>query len=222
MCYDRRFMALYDEKFNLIREITHIDNQAFIPKSFDMDTHGNVYISLKWINSNADTIVKLNRKLEFLKSFEKNVDKESLGDVCVYDEKLYVCLTNVKRVDIFSLDLEVISKNKLEMHPLQIRIADGIACVMVDFKKTLFYKLPTFEQISSRNMYGPIFAYENSFYVYENDGFSKFDNSGNFVEKQKTRLDMLGYHASGIALMKDSILMCFVKKICKLKLRRVC
>jgi hypothetical protein len=217
-CYDRRYLALYDENFKLIKEIIQIDSQSIIPKGLAADSNGNIYLSLKFIQSNVDTILKLNGKFEVLKKLEKNPDKDEYRDLCIYEYKIYACLTDTKRIDVFSLDLKLISKNSLEIHPLQIRTMNGIACVMVDFKSTHFYRLPSFELISTRNIFGPILAYDNFFYVYENDGFNVFDNTGNHIDKIKTQYEMLGYHGSGLTFMKNSLLICMVKKVCKINL----
>jgi hypothetical protein len=139
--------------------------------------------------------------------------------LCVHDNKLIACIQYLQRVDMFSLDLELISKVDVNFAPIQMSLIGNVACVSEELGSivTSFYKMPDFEPISTHNIAGPVLAHNNFFYVYQNEDFSLFDSHGNFIERKKTNY-VKRNDAAGMVIANNQILICLKRSILKLKL----
>jgi hypothetical protein len=165
-----------------------------------------------WFNK---SINKLSSGFELAKVYKEPND-EQYRNICIYKDKLYATVAN--RIDVMSLDLELISSHVLEGRPYLIRIADDTACVILckndETDITCFYSLPKFDLITSMVLYGSIVVHDGMFYIYDSDsGFYAFDQNGELVDHKAT---VYGGPA-GMSLIRNQFLIYLPEGLCKLK-----
>ncbi len=139
--------------------------------------------------------------------------------------RLYACYYQSRTVDVFNLDLELVSTHVLDFTTWQIRVMEDRACVYVEdangVLKTAFYKLPSFDLISEFARYGPILAHRGIFYVYHwgDTGFTAFDKNGAVIDTKQTKYaGCLKYANVGMRIVQNKLMICMEKQICKIQI----
>jgi hypothetical protein len=222
--FDDKILGLHDSNFKLIRKISEIwhDSTPWLiydniqHTGLDNSANGDVYIKVnKCVN-------KLNKDFVVVKSSPQR--DTHIRDIHVHKDRLYACYDNSRTVDVFNLDLELVSTHVLDFTPIQIRVMEAKACVNVadanGVSKTAFYKLPSFELISEFTKFGPILAHRGIFYVYHNNaGFTAFDKNGAVIDtKQTNYVGRLKYWNVGMSIVQNKLMICMKKQICKIQI----
>ncbi len=210
-------LSLYSRDFNLIQKMHQISGYKYstiAPRALACCDYGNIFI-----NAENFTIVKLSPNLEFSKSTQQSDDR-FYTDICIYENKIYACVLDLKRVDVLSLDLEIISSHYLEHEPNRIRISNATACVLVKtngkLQKTCFYRLPSFELVRMYDKCHLILSHNHQFFTLDNDFLKSFNENGRLVDQKHTNY---GY-ANGISIIGDKMFICLHGK--KVRMIRIC
>ncbi len=222
-------LFLYDSDFKFIKNV----HCAIPPSGIACDREGNIYVSvrhsLKKFDSELNEIGHVNM-----------FNGHAYSDIFIDNNRIYACKENVKQLAIFTLDFNLIIESlRLTCTPVQIKIANNTACLLGKVTGTFkmyFYKILSnsrFQFIIKHDAWGPPLAYQNMFYVYENTGFSVFNDKGEFVERQKKKFGSISEtfntkhqnntkthnnsFKSGIGLAKNKLLICLqdAKQLCK-------
>jgi hypothetical protein len=196
-------LSLYDPSFKFIKKST--DWHIRCPAAIATDTDGNIYVAQNCIN-------KLDIDLGFIKQsdYDQFHTCGVYSDMCFYDGLLYACKIERKRIEVYSLDLVLVTdKIRICSNPAQIQMSNNVACILSKGKdaqnKTCFYRKLSnaqFQLIIKYDTWGPILAHENRFYVYENTGFSVYDTRGMLVDKQRKKF---GYVSKSMKNHKTNI-----------------
>jgi hypothetical protein len=212
--YRDNIMGLYDNDFNLIRKITKINNEPFQSDGLAKDNNGNLFI----VNDLKKTVDLLDSELRYIRSIHQPYDGY-YSDIFAHENRLYACVPALKRIDIITCGLETISEIRLDIVPYQLKILNQVACVLVNYSKIYFYNISKFELISKFDGCGSILAYNDLFYVYQDDGFSLFDPSGNFIGKKSTYYGRTKQICADISVINRKLIICLDQKICKIYLK---
>jgi hypothetical protein len=212
---DKNFLALHDMNFNLICELDKINNEPIRPFRIAADKDENVYVT----NDANNTLYKLDSNLKYIKSTDNHDIHYS--DIFIHGDKLYACARSIKRIDVMTLDFELVSSSYLEHVPLQIRIINNTACVQAKLDgayRTCFYQLPSFRLTFVYDRRGPLLAHDKHFYVYENGAFVVFDQSGRFLVEKEAKLGQAAFCDVGLNFTNNELYMCMIdNKLCKIK-----
>ncbi len=216
-CIKNQFFALHDSNLKFIRKIKKIDGVRIKPYGLAQSTEGNLFISSSNFRS---TIYKLDCKFQVIK-FQIAKNKQ-FGYIHVYGDLLYACLTNQKQINVFNLDLELVSAHQLEYHPLQIKVTKDRACVLtVDAKKirrTYFYKLPSFEVVSKINEHGALLVHQDKFYIYgtQNNIHTAYDKNGDIIDRKLNEKfsKIKKYPVRVWDIIGNKLFFCIDKQIC--------
>ncbi len=127
----------------------------------------------------------------------KEPNNTQYDGIDVYKARLYACLRKQKRVDVFNMDLELVSTHQLKEIPFKIKLTTDWACIQIldtdGVRKTGFYKLSSFELISVNNKHGPTTAHCDIFCIYEVNSLSLFDKDGNVVDETETDYEKIKF-----------------------------
>ncbi len=207
--FDTKLVSVYDFNYNLVRKIDRINGEPCKP--WGMTCHletGYVYIS-NYLNN---TIYQLDADLNFVSSL-KHPNSEFYGDLCIYEDNLYACIRSSNKIEIISLNLMPIKSHYVDFTPYQIRIQDGIACVLHPNNKTYFYELPLFKLVNKYDQIGPILAYKHHFYIYDiNECLNGFNKSCDHVEKFEANYGKTKYVNDEMAVIHNKLVICLNDK----------
>jgi hypothetical protein len=202
-----KVISEYNDDFTLIRTIKTLqaNGNTMAPRGLVGCTYRNLFA----INTDNYTIVKFNENLELIKSTRQS-DENFYNDLCIANDKIYACVLDRNRIDILTLDLEMIASHYLHDEPNRIRIINNCACVLVKGpgkknQKLCFFQLPTFELI--RTYCEPcrlILAHDGLFYVLDNDYLKSYDKNGKLLCQKNTNY---GY-ANGISIIHNKLYFC--------------
>lgn len=134
VCWDS--LLIVDKTFKIIDRITKINDMGFQSYSVSCNGIDRIYIS-DWAH---DRIVMTDYSFNFIKSTIAN----SPYGISFYDNHLYVCEPENKRIIKLDSDLQEISSYTLNDKPWQIKIINNIACVKHQNTSIRFYNLENF------------------------------------------------------------------------------
>jgi hypothetical protein len=185
--YYDNVLGVYDAEFKLIRKKDKIFGQQLIqPAGLVCHTDGSVFMTNSGLFKSDDTLNKLDGNLQLIKTFKHPHTTERYGDLCIYENKLFVCST--KSIDVFTLDLMPIISYMFEHEPILLRIMNNVACVSVaisdEKRQNCFFRLPSFELIAKHEQtgsIGSILAHDNLFYIVTGGAYSVYSQHGKLI-----------------------------------------
>ena len=139
-------LTLFDQNLNLMRTIEKFDDVAFSPSRIACDDIDRIYI----IDHSIYQVLMLDLNLKKVKgvgSKGNNVEQFDLPNgIAYFSNKIYVCDTNNKRLQILTSDLEFKNSIPLEYQPWLIKISkESTACISrYDKGGIFFYDLEKF------------------------------------------------------------------------------
>jgi hypothetical protein len=217
---DDQFLALYDSELNLIRKIDLINSQGIQPMGPTSGADGNIFVT----NCIGSCIYKLNSEFKMIKSYEAPNKITTYEGIQLWEDQLYVCLSGPKRIEIFDLDLNLVSKHAVHGQPFRIKLTKDRACVLVKENgkvKTCFYKLPAFDFISNNVERGlMLLAHREFFYEYNGETITAFSKNGELIDEKKTNWvnkSYIRHFNQNLNVIDGHLYLCLDKQLCKIK-----
>ncbi len=130
-------LCIYDENFNLIENITTINNSNIEPLSVATNNIDRIYICD--INGNPRILMT---DLEF-KFMSQHYDEDNIYElffnIVFHNEFLYACNFGERCIVKFDSDLKLHTKYNMEIEPEQIAIINNLACIIPYRDNEFFY-----------------------------------------------------------------------------------
>jgi hypothetical protein len=193
---------IYDRNFTLIRTVTTINNTNINAISLETNQKDRIYIG----NYSTNTVLSVDLNFKLMQTFGSHFSQTAAAlhstgspsslflpfDIKFYENFLYVCDFNNKRIIKLNSNLTVEASYMLTYQPWQVNILNSIACIRpsqlnilyfydLNLSFTLKYKYDTLNN-------GPICTL-NSFYFYQfnlnNKKFTCYDVNGKFLTDEE-------------------------------------
>ena len=141
--YKDKYLATFDQDFNLIEKIDKINNQTFEPFAISISKSDNFYV-LDW---ERHCLIMTDLNFKFIKSVGS---KGSSMDRFCYpfsvvckDNNLFISDSDNKRVKLYTQDLELVKIYDLDYMPYSMKISDQRMCI-ISTKEIFLYDLDEF------------------------------------------------------------------------------
>lgn len=179
-------LRVFNDKFNLIKTITHINNTKIDP--FYVTTNN---ANLIFICDNSK-IIRTN--LEFneycIATYSPNAANNNLRGICYNERHLYVCDNNNTKILKFNENLELCNTFPLEFKPQQIKISNSVVFIRSQNLASInIFELNDLNSLNFKLKYdghnGTLSEINGYFYEYsfDNSKFYFYDNDGNLIQE---------------------------------------
>ncbi len=181
-------LTLFDKNLNLIKTIDKFDDINFSPSRIACNDIDRIYV----IDHSIYQVLMLDLNLKKIKGVGSKGNTAKQFDlpngIAYFSNKIYVCDTNNKRLQILTADLEFINSISLEYQPWLIKISKEAACISrYDKGGIFFYDL---EKFTLNNQYdfhghGRISLIHSNFYesCHSNSKIYCYDSKGLLTEE---------------------------------------
>jgi hypothetical protein len=214
---NEKFLELRDRDLKPIRRINQINGEDFKMFAIEPDSDGHVYAT----NYLSKSIYKLTSEFALINSYTQP-NKHYYDGVSVFEDRLYACMPDLKRVEVFSLALELLESHQIKHKPSRIRITKDRACVVYlledyddedEGPSSGFYTLPDFEPVMEVDQLGAIIAHRDLFYMYMNKVISVYDGNGRLTDRRSIEINSSLDLCCSITIASGKFLICLRNKL---------
>ena len=179
-------LKIYDSDFTLVKTIDKINNKTFSPRYLISNCKSSIYLT-DGLNSQ---IIQTDLDFNFIKQFgSKGSSNQQLDNPCgieFYENSVYVCDKENKRIQKLSEDLVFQESYPLNFKPENIKITKNVACIRsaVSGYLSSLYQLNPFSfktRMGTRD--SEIYSINSWFYVFNelDERIECYDINGNLV-----------------------------------------
>lgn len=181
--WNNKCLIIYDKHFKQIKLIESIRKNTFRAFSACTNAVDTIYIS----DFENNRIIMTDLDFEFYKSAIvcPSIPGRPYG-IRFYNDWLYVCDPNNKRVHKFNSNLVLHSYYTVETRPYQIQIYNDIVLLSSCTNQISFYTISTFDNIKTLDLHGGNICVVDAFFyefTKKNTTFYVFDQNSNQIDE---------------------------------------
>ena len=146
--FNNNRLLVYDKNFVLIRTIATINNQVINAVSLETNQKDRIYIG----NYSTNTMISVDLNFKLMQTFGSNISHQPAVttinnnntqflpfDIKFYENFLFICDFNNKRIIKLNLNLTIEASFHLTYQPWMIKILNDIACVRPSQLNILYF-----------------------------------------------------------------------------------